>query len=263
MTGIKRRFSIDDKRRLLELYDQLPAMSQRKAAATLNVAPSLLWTCLHNRNTIMKGEVLPRKKAPPRCCKFPRLEAALWKWIDHCTLSGDPINDLMIHRRAVALAARMGLTRFRASPNWYSGFKTREAVVRERYRIYPEADPNHQPKPDTNGAGSVSPAPTPTSDPDSQCVQETPDEASTPSVILSDQEEIRTAPTVTSTDLEDDLQTITVPSVHQMKEAMNTLATGLLYRGFSDFKLLHQFKKEVENVVKRSVALGCKDSFIA
>lgn len=62
-------------------------------------------------------------------------------------------------------------------------------------------------------------------------------------------------PTAVTAELHGDLHTVTVPSLWQMKEAMKTLATGLLYRGFCDFELLHQFEKEVNTVLRRSVAL--------
>lgn len=247
MASLKRRFTIDDKRRILELYDQLPRMSQRKAAKRLNVGPSLLWTILRNRHCIVKGECVKREKNKwVGCGRSPKLEANIWKWIDHERLSGRPVTDLMIHRKAMEIASRMGLVSFRPSPRWYCGFKKREALVRERYRVYPEVElsvgPDQLVSPSALCSASP-PADTETAREPS--VQETPADSGAVS------------------EPERDMQSVTVPSLQQMQEAMKTLATGLLYRGFCDFNLLHRFEKEVAVVVKRSLTQGCHDSFVA
>ncbi|XP_058230761.1 uncharacterized protein LOC131343245 [Hemibagrus wyckioides] len=256
MAAMKRRFTIDDKRRILELYDQLPRMSQRKAAKRLNVTPSMLWTIIHNRNCIIKGEIIKRERNKwLGCGRSPRLEANIWKWIDHMRLAGTPITDLMIHRKSMDIAARMGIVSFRPSPRWYSGFKKREAIVRERYRIYPAVD-----QPEQLG-------PSPRADvetPQEHSTPETQEESTTPNETEHNKQlPVQSSPTVLVGKVNGHMQTVTVPSLHQMQEAMKTLATGLLYRGFCDFNLLHQFEKEVANVVKRSVTQGCQDSFVA
>ncbi|XP_053084824.1 major centromere autoantigen B [Pangasianodon hypophthalmus] len=266
MAALKRRFTIDDKRRILELYDQLPRMSQRKAAKRLNIAPSMLWTILHNRNCIIKGEIIKRKKNKwVGCGRSPRLEANIWKWIDQCRQSGTPVTDLMIHRKSMDIAARMGIVSFRPSPRWYCGFKKREALVRERYRIYPEVDLNNQPDQlgSPNAPCSASP-PADAEPPQEHSMHETRAESVTVSEPEQDEQlPVQSSPTVLVGKVNGTMQTVTVPSLQQMQEAMKTLATGLLYRGFCDFQLLHQFEKEVSNVVKRSMAQGCHDSFVA
>lgn len=266
MAALKRRFTIDDKRRILELYDQLPRMSQRKAAKRLNIAPSMLWTILHNRNCIIKGEIIKREKNKwVGCGRSPRLEANIWKWIDHCRQSGAPVTDLMIHRKSMDIAARMGIVSFRPSPRWYSGFKKREALVRERYRIYPELDLNNHP--DQLGSPNVPCSASPPADvetPQEHSVHETQEENVTVREPEQDKQlPVQSSPTVLVGKVNGDMQTVTVPSLLEMQDAMKTLATGLLYRGFCDFNLLHQFEKEVANVVKRSMAQGCHDSFVA
>ncbi|KAF5906664.1 major centromere autoantigen B, partial [Clarias magur] len=140
MAALKRKYTIEEKRQILEMYDQLPRMSQRKAAKRLNITPSTLWTIIHNRACIAKGEVVVKreKKKWVHCGRSPRLEANIWKWIDQARFSGMPVTDLAIHRKSMEIAARMGILSFRPSPRWYSGFKKREPIVRERYRIYPE-----------------------------------------------------------------------------------------------------------------------------
>ncbi|KAL7839672.1 hypothetical protein SRHO_G00263300 [Serrasalmus rhombeus] len=259
MAAPRRKFTMEEKRRLLEMYDQLPRMSQKKAASRLNITQSLLWTLLRNRSLIMRGD------QHVRCGKVPRLEAALWRWIDVSRRQGDPVTDLMIHRKAMDLAVRMGVMNFRASPTWYSGFKRREGTVRTRYHIYPDdADRTEGPKSDNGDRpaagsdGSVEHQQTAGWERDAKGAER-------PEVRLEQNEPplVKREPTVVMAEISGGMQTITVPSLYQMKEAMKTLATGLLYRGFSDFKLLHQFEKEVASVVKRSMAQGSQDSFLA
>lgn len=253
MAAMKRKFTLDDKRRILELYDQLPKMSQRKAAKRLNVCPSMLWTILRNRNCIIKGEIIKREKNKwVGCGRSPRLEANIWKWLDHERLNGTVVTDLMIHRKSMDIAARMGLVSFRPSPRWYNGFKKREPLVRERYRIYPEVDLNN--KPSLDAPCSVFP-PANTKE---HSVQETQEE----SVTVSEPDQDEPLPVLTGSE-NGGMKTVTVPSLQEMQDAMKTLATGLLYRGFCDFNLLHQFEKEVAVVVKRSMTQGCRESFVA
>ncbi|XP_007253933.3 uncharacterized protein LOC103035564 [Astyanax mexicanus] len=263
---VRRKYSIEDKRRLLEMYDRLPNMSQKKAAMRLNITQSVLWTILRNRNIIMRGE--PHHV---RCGKVPRLEAALWRWIDAMRRRGAAPSDLLIHRRAMELAARMGLTQFRASPNWYRGFKRREKTVRELYHVQLE-EQNQTERPQPGSAANLL-----------QNLQQNPlynplqlnqQQKEEMQVVVKYEGQVERSellsvklepadPTVVTAEINGGMKTITVPSLHQMKEAMQTLATGLLYRGFCDFKLLHQFEKEVANVVKRSLAQGSRDSFQA
>lgn len=266
MAALKRRFTIDDKRRILELYDQLPRMSQRKAAKRLNIGASMLCTILRNRSCIIKGENIKREKNKwVGCGRSPKLEANIWRWIDQESQIGTPVSDLMIHRKSMEIAARMGLVSFRPSPRWYNGFKKREALVRERYRIYPEVNLDNVPdRLESHSAPCSASPPTDAETNQEPSVPETQDGSVTVSEPEQDEQlPVQSSPTVLSGKVNGEMQTVTVPSVQQMQEAMKTLATGLLYRGFCDFNLLHQFEKEVANVVKRSMAQGCHDSFVA
>ncbi|XP_026994160.1 uncharacterized protein LOC113637623 [Tachysurus fulvidraco] len=267
MAANKRRFTIEDKRRILELYDQLPLMSQRKAAKRLNVTPSMLWNIIHNRNCIIKGEIIKREKNKwLGCGRSPRLEANIWKWIDQLQQNGTPVTDLMIHRKALDIAGRMGIVRFRPSPRWYSGFKKREAIVRERYRIYPASDHNNLPDEQLGSQNKpVSASPNAGVEPPREhSTHDTEGKSATVNETEQNKPlQAQNNPTALMGKVNGQMQTVTVPSLHQMQEAMKTLATGLLYRGFSDFNLLHQFEREVSNVVKRSKAQGCQDSFVA
>lgn len=260
MATQKRKYSVEDKRQILELYDELPKMTQRNAARLLNICPSMLCTILRNRNGITKGETIKRERTKwVGLGRSSKLEAHIWKWIDQERLNGTTITDLMIHHKSMDIAARMGLVSFRPSPRWYIAFTKREAIVRARYHIYPELHVKNEPAqlPSPDALFSASPhADVETHQKHSR--QETQGE----SVRVSEPEQ-HESPQVFSCSVNGEMQTVTVPSLQQMQDAMKTLATGLLYRGFCDFSLLHQFEKEVAVVVKRSVAQGCHESFVA
>lgn len=198
------------------------------------------------------------------CGRSPRLEANIWKWIDQMRLDGIPITDLMIHRKSMDIAARMGIVSFRPSPKWYNGFKRREAIVRQRYRIYPEIEPDNQPEQlESHRAPCSAPPP---ADVNVEAPQELGTQITQEEIATVKETEnllVQSTPTVLVGKVNGHMQTVTVPSVQQMQEAMKTLATGLLYRGFCDFNLLHQFEKEVSIVVKRSMGEDSQDSFVA
>ncbi|XP_016096340.1 uncharacterized protein [Sinocyclocheilus grahami] len=181
-----------------------------------------------------------------------QLEAALWRWIDHSRENGI-ITDQMIRSEATRLARMMGFGSFRASADWLNRFKTREKVVRETFQF---EQCSESPQSDQTEDRSASDQVTQQSDDESIT-----DQSSDERDELTDLDVPKLDPVVVTAELNGDLHTATVPSLWQMKEAMKTLATGLLYRGFCDFKLLHQFEKEVNTVLRRSVALGAHNGF--
>ncbi|XP_058631500.1 uncharacterized protein LOC131540536 [Onychostoma macrolepis] len=181
--------------------------------------------------------------------KTRQLEAALWRWIDHSREEGI-ITDQMIRSEATRLARMMGFGNFRASADWLNRFKTREKVVREMFQLdqcleNPQSDRAE----DRSASDQVI----------QQSEESITDQSSDESDSLTDLDIPKLEPTVVTAELNGDLHTVTVPSLWQMKEAMKILATGLLYRGFCDFKLLHQFEKEVNTVLRRSVTLGTQN----
>ncbi|KAL1274772.1 hypothetical protein QQF64_027586 [Cirrhinus molitorella] len=178
--------------------------------------------------------------------KTRQIEAALWRWIDHSRERGITLNDRRIRSEASRLARMMGFGNFRASTNWFNRFKTRENVVREMFHL-------DQCSSDQTEDRSVF----------EQSDESITDQSSDESDTLSDLDIPKLEPTVVTAELNDGLHTVTVPSLWQVKEAMKTLATGLLYRGFCDFRLLHQFEKEVDSVLRRSVTLGTQNGFQA
>jgi len=240
--------------------------------------------------------------------KTHRMEAALWRWIDHSLENGIQVNESTIRSKADRLARTVGYRNFRANTDWFTSFKNREGVIRGMFQISQREEPSSyykktaiprmdltyanirqlegplsrwidhsrengitvnesmlrseatrlarmmgfrnfrlngdwlrlfktQPSENTPSVSEVSPT----------------NQSNDESEPLTDLDIPKLDPTVMTAELNGDLHSVTVPSLWQMKEAMKTLATGLLYRGFCDFKLLHQFEKEVDNVVRRSV----------
>lgn len=205
----------------------------------------------HDRPEKLTSE---NKAAVPRMdftsTKMQQIEGALWRWIDRSHENGITVNELMIRSEATRLARMMGFPDFRSSGDWFSRFKIRERVVRGMLLV---DQPSENTPSDQTEDDSAS---------ENERVMQQSDEATSTnqsnykSEALTDLDVPKLDPTVVTAELNGDLHTVTVPSLWQMKEAMKTLATGLLYRGFCDFKLLHQFEKEVDNVVRRSLTLG-------
>lgn len=200
-----------------------------------------------NRPQVLTSE---NKAAVPRMdftsTKIRQIEGALWRWIDRSRENGITVNEFMIRSEATRLARMMGFRNFRSSKDWFSRFKIREGVVRRMLLV--DQPSENTPSDQTEDESA--------SDNERVMRASVTSRSNYESQALADLDVPKLDPTVVTAELSGDLHTVTVPSLWQMKEAMKTLATGLLYRGFCDFKLLHQFEKEVENVVKRSLTLG-------
>ncbi len=81
MTGNRKPFSLNDKRRLLEAYDKLPRTSRRDAAAKLGVPQAASCSLLKQQETVTAARDEDRKQM--RTGKAPVAEAAPVKWIDN------------------------------------------------------------------------------------------------------------------------------------------------------------------------------------
>ncbi|TRY66280.1 hypothetical protein DNTS_006426 [Danionella cerebrum] len=168
------------------------------------------------------------------CTRTQKLEGVLWKWINLSCNRGIRVNDGMICSEATRLARTMGFRGFRSTTSWLKRFKNGERFQQLQQNLTT----------DQNDSASRS-----------NCHQSdgSTGQSDSESEALSVLDIPQLDPTVVTAELNDVVHTVTVPSLWQMKEAMKTLATGLLYRGFCDFKLLHQFEKEVDSVLRRSL----------
>ncbi|XP_051516796.1 uncharacterized protein LOC127419445 [Myxocyprinus asiaticus] len=227
--------------------------------------------------------------------KTPHVEAALWTWIDRSRENGIIVNDSMIRSKASRLAKAMGFRNFRARSNWLTRFKTREGVIREMFHINrEEGESRHNPSQDPefdNKAVTVlrikTEVKTESENSDYEMFERTEFESESDLTSVTEQSDDMSVTeqnndeseqgggitqlifpkhesielTLHTSDIDGTSHSVTVPSLSQMKEAMKTLSTGLLCRGFCNFKLLQQFEEEVDNVVRKSMALETQNIF--
>ncbi|XP_076853808.1 uncharacterized protein LOC143509209 [Brachyhypopomus gauderio] len=245
MAAPRRKYTVEEKRALLEMYDRLPRMDQKSAARRLNVSQPFLSRLLRSRNCVLSNRSAPRVNSGVIWGETSGLESALWRWVDVSERSGTPVTVDMIRRKARELSLRMGLVDFRPSPAWSDGFRKRVAVS-QGCRVCPEdtdgqnCGPRRAPPDRGDGGWTAGEKRSGTDERTEPC----------------EHRPVKREHRVLAAQVNGGVQTIAVPSLHQMKEAMKTLATGLLYRGFCDFKLLHQFENEVANIIKTSVDRG-------
>ncbi|KAI7812460.1 uncharacterized protein LOC130564337 [Triplophysa rosa] len=282
-TGKRLRTTFKERELLLQRYDQFPPMSQRAAARLLNISPSLLCVWLRHRKLTKATTVSAPKKTE-------LVEAALWGWMDSSREKGIIPPELMIRSKAHELARTMDFPDFRADKAWFRRFINRERIIRKRFKLdWQEDDGQNNPSekpgctrvPKTNQSNSksikkidsskrteygnvqfyeVAERSENDSESDYMDALRQYDDTS----VEDERTELdipKLEPSVVTAELDGTSHTVVVPSLWQMKEAMKTLSTGLLYRGFCDFNLLHQFEKEVDNVLRRSLSLRTQRSF--
>ncbi len=83
MTGKRKSFSLNEKRRVLKADDKLPKTSQGDAAVKLGVSQAASCSRLKQRETVMAASDGDRKRI--RKGKEPVVEAALVKWTDNAS----------------------------------------------------------------------------------------------------------------------------------------------------------------------------------
>lgn len=275
-TSKRLRTTFKEREILLRKYDQFPPMSQRAAARLLNISPSLLCVWLRHRK-LRKTTVAPNKTE--------LVEAALWGWMDSSHEKGIIPSEIMIRSKAFELAKTMDCPDLRADKDWFRRFVHREKAIRKRFKLGWQDDDGQtvsSEKPRCVAVPIRSKSKS-TSIRKKTIVRKQTEDGSVIShgrsendiesehmdaLVQSDgmsmEKELnipKLEPSVVTAELDGTSHTVVVPSLWQMKEAMKTLSTGLLYRGFCDFKLLHQFEKEVDNVLRRSLSLRTQHGF--
>ncbi|XP_067127946.1 tigger transposable element-derived protein 4-like [Centruroides vittatus] len=129
---VKRKdLSVKEKQEILQRYDKLPEMSQRKAAGQLQISQPLLCKILKNRASIemlaQKNENVIRKRN--RTGKDRQVESALKNWFSNIREKDVPINGPLMRQKAEELAKEMGKDDFVATDGWFSRWKKRENIV--------------------------------------------------------------------------------------------------------------------------------------
>lgn len=131
MSEKKRKdLSLNDKFDLLAKYEKLPKMSQRDAAARLQISQPLLCRILKNRENIRsavnRNDNLSCKRH--RSGKDRKVESALKSWFTEMCEKGVRINGPMMRRKAEEFAKEMGKNEFVATEGWFRRWKKRENV---------------------------------------------------------------------------------------------------------------------------------------
>lgn len=120
--------SWNEKNELLKKYDLLPACSQRKAAAVLNISQPLLNKILRSRyeieDAILENENTCRKRR--RCGKDEEVERALKIWFESSKDDYEKITGSMLMKKAEDLARDLGKSNFKASQGWLYRWMKRE-----------------------------------------------------------------------------------------------------------------------------------------
>ncbi|XP_023218683.1 tigger transposable element-derived protein 4-like [Centruroides sculpturatus] len=127
----RKDLSLKEKQEILQRYDKLPTMSQRKAAAQLKISQPLLCKILKNRTNIelsaVRNENVIRKRN--RTSKYSQVELALKLWFHDVCKKNAPINGLILRQKAEELAKEMGREDFIATGGWLSRWKKRENIA--------------------------------------------------------------------------------------------------------------------------------------
>ncbi|XP_067134723.1 tigger transposable element-derived protein 4-like [Centruroides vittatus] len=127
----RKDLSLKEKQEILQRYDKLPTMSQRKAAAQLKISQPLLCKILKNRTNIelsaVRNENVIRKRN--RTSKYSQVELALKHWFHDVCEKNAPINGLVMRQKAEELAKEMGREDFIATGGWLSRWKKRENIA--------------------------------------------------------------------------------------------------------------------------------------
>lgn len=123
--------SLQEKQKILEIYDKLPKMSQRNAAAHLKISQPFLCKILKNRSNIEIAHISNKnmKRKRERSGKDNQVESALKIWFRKVREKNAPVNGPMMCRKAEELAKTLGKKGFVATDGWFSRWKMRENIV--------------------------------------------------------------------------------------------------------------------------------------
>lgn len=127
----RRELTLTEKLELLKSYDSLPQMSQREAAAELQISQSLLSKMLRNR-TVIASDCLDnanKNRKRKRCGKDGDVENALKDWLVNAQLKCVRVNGPQLKSKAEELAKGMGKDNFCATNGWLYRWRKRMGVV--------------------------------------------------------------------------------------------------------------------------------------
>ncbi|XP_070395519.1 tigger transposable element-derived protein 4-like [Dermacentor albipictus] len=105
--------------------------SKTQLAEKHKVPLSTLSTTLMNKTKIFKayGKTHSTKRTRIRIPKYPDVEDALIKWLQHANAAHLPVNGMLLREKADKLALRLGHEAFKCSNGWLSRFKDRNNLT--------------------------------------------------------------------------------------------------------------------------------------
>ena len=123
--------SIAEKVKLLDRYDKLPKMSERKACQELGIPRSSFKNLLRNRAEIshstLKNDNLGRKRK--RAGNHDNIDKAVRIWFEDARGKNASVSGPIIMEKAEEIARTMGIEDFTPSQGWFFRWKKRENIV--------------------------------------------------------------------------------------------------------------------------------------
>ncbi|XP_060873374.1 tigger transposable element-derived protein 4-like [Metopolophium dirhodum] len=139
--GVKRKaLSIDDKLRIIKLYDEkIGVFNKQQIADQLRLPSSSLRTILKNRKEIEKNAFSgSTKRQKVRNGKNEQLENILLEWFRQARTLNLAVNGPVLTEKANEIAKRLNITDFGGSNGWLDRFRKRHGIVYRK--ICGEAD---------------------------------------------------------------------------------------------------------------------------
>ncbi|CAI6349299.1 unnamed protein product [Macrosiphum euphorbiae] len=139
--GVKRKaLSIDDKLRIIKLYDEkIGVFNKQQIADQLGLPSSSLRTILKNRKEIEKNAFSgSTKRQKVRNGKNEQLENILLEWFRQARTLNLAVNGPVLTEKANEIAKRLNITDFGGSNGWLDRFRKRHGIVYRK--ICGEAD---------------------------------------------------------------------------------------------------------------------------
>jgi hypothetical protein len=126
--------TVKEKVAILERYDKLPQMSQRKAALQLKISQPLLCTILKKRGVIERSVKLNENLncMRNRSGKDGQVESALKLWFTNVREQDARVDGPLMRQKAEELAKKMGKDDFVATEGWFHRWKKRENIIYKR-----------------------------------------------------------------------------------------------------------------------------------
>jgi len=132
---IKRKrndLSLEEKQKMLKLFDEEKGCSQRFLASKYNLSLGCVNNLLKCRNTIFETNLNMKQKRKPHLRSGHEVDAALYEWFQiqrtrNISISGD-----ILQEKALKISEHLGNLNFKASNGWLQSFISRHMISSKR-----------------------------------------------------------------------------------------------------------------------------------